>query len=113
MISNPLLKKAQTVLFLNKIDLLRAKLEAGVEFGHYVVSYGSKPNDYGSVSTCESRTAVVPMRSLTICEDLRKKFAHIHKQYSPEQRVLYCHLTTMTVSAVLLPSCVELAVHLL
>ena len=53
MISNPLLKKAQTVLFLNKVDLLRVKLEAGVSFGHYVVSYATKPNDYGSVSTCE------------------------------------------------------------
>ncbi|KAJ2916329.1 hypothetical protein MD484_g4102, partial [Candolleomyces efflorescens] len=78
-ISNKLLERSQTVLFLNKIDLLRAKLEAGIEFGHYVVSYGDKPNDYDAVSTY-----------------LRKKFAGVHKQYSPSPRLLYCHLTTMT-----------------
>lgn len=79
MISNPLLEKAQTVLFLNKIDLLRAKLQDGVRFAHYVTSYGERPNDYESVSAY-----------------MRKKFSGIHKQYSPGQRVLYCHLTTMT-----------------
>lgn len=34
-------------------DLHRpAKLAAGVRFGHYVVSYGERPNDLGSVSSC-------------------------------------------------------------
>lgn len=79
MISNPLLSKAQTVLFLNKIDLLQAKLAAGVRFGHYVVSYGERPNDLGSVSSY-----------------MKKKFTGIHKQFSPAPRVLYCHLTNMT-----------------
>ncbi|RXW21319.1 hypothetical protein EST38_g4531 [Candolleomyces aberdarensis] len=78
-VSNKLLEKSQTVLFLNKIDLLRAKLEAGIEFGHYVVSYGDKPNEYDAVSAY-----------------LKKKFAGVHKQYSPVPRILYCHLTTMT-----------------
>jgi guanine nucleotide-binding protein subunit alpha len=84
-------------LFLNKVDLLRAKLEAGVSFGHYVVSYATKPNDYGSVSTCEPFFCPMII-SLTTTLDLRKKFTHIHKQYSPQERNLYCHLTAMTVS---------------
>lgn len=34
------------------LNMSPAKLEAGIEFGHYVVSYGDKPNDYDAVSTC-------------------------------------------------------------
>ena len=72
-ISNPLLKNTQIVLFLNKIDLFKggllwcphmsmsmlnfwidilAKLEAGVRFGHYVVSYGDRPNEYEAAAAC-------------------------------------------------------------
>ena len=29
-----------------------AKLDAGVKFGHYVVSYGERSNDYESTSSC-------------------------------------------------------------
>ncbi|KAH6914231.1 guanine nucleotide-binding protein alpha-4 subunit [Coprinopsis sp. MPI-PUGE-AT-0042] len=79
-ISNQLLKTAQTVLFLNKTDIFKAKLAAGILFGHYVVSYGlDKPNDYELASAY-----------------LKKKFAGIHKQYSPTPRLLYCHLTAVT-----------------
>ncbi|PFH52074.1 hypothetical protein AMATHDRAFT_57911 [Amanita thiersii Skay4041] len=78
-VSNPLLKLTEIVLFLNKIDILKAKLEAGIRFGHYVISYGSRPNDLEHASNY-----------------LKKKFAALHKQHSPRPRTFYCHLTTVT-----------------
>ncbi|KAF9476380.1 guanine nucleotide-binding protein alpha-4 subunit [Pholiota conissans] len=78
-VSNPLLKNTQIVLFLNKVDLFKAKLQAGIRFGHYVVSYGERPNDYESTSTY-----------------IKKKFGHLFRQYSPQQRIFYSHLTSMT-----------------
>lgn len=78
-VSNPLLKGTNIVLFLNKIDIFKTKLAAGVSFGHYVVSYGDRPNDFESTSRY-----------------LMKKFAGILKQSSPEPRTFYCHLTTVT-----------------
>lgn len=39
--------------FLNKIDLLKDKLESGVRFDKYIVSYGKHPNDVPSVTSCE------------------------------------------------------------
>ncbi|RDB24779.1 Guanine nucleotide-binding protein alpha-4 subunit [Hypsizygus marmoreus] len=78
-VSNRLLKNTELMLFLNKIDILKAKLAAGVAFGHYVVSYGDRPNDFESTS-----------------KYLMKKFAGILKQSSPQPRPFYCHLTTVT-----------------
>ncbi|KAG6821012.1 hypothetical protein H0H93_007902 [Arthromyces matolae] len=56
---------------------LPAKLVAGVSFGHFVVSYGDRPNDFESTS---------------------KSFmtAGILRQFSPKSRTFYCHLTTVT-----------------
>ncbi len=51
--SNPLLGKTNFILFLNKIDIFRAKLDAGILFGQYIISYGNRPNDYDSTSSCE------------------------------------------------------------
>ncbi|KAF8995481.1 guanine nucleotide binding protein, alpha subunit [Cyathus striatus] len=72
-VSNPLLRNTQTVLFLNKIDIFKAKLEAGIKFGDYVISYGSRPNDYEHAAN-----------------------SALHKQCSPLPRVFYCHFTTVT-----------------
>ncbi|KAL0956245.1 hypothetical protein HGRIS_002399 [Hohenbuehelia grisea] len=78
-VSNPLLKKTNIILFLNKCDMLRAKVASGIQFSKYVVSYGERPNDFGSTSNY-----------------LRKKFAGIHKQCSPVARAYYCHFTSVT-----------------
>lgn len=51
-VSNPLLAKTSIILFLNKIDILKAKLNAGIKFGQFIVSYGNRPNDYESTSNC-------------------------------------------------------------
>jgi hypothetical protein len=58
-VSNPLLKKTDLVLFLNKCDILRAKLESGIRLADYIVSYGSRPNDFESASVCESMSSAV------------------------------------------------------
>ena len=49
--SNKLLAKVDLVLFLNKCDLLRKKLESGVRLCHYMPTY-NRPNDYATVSQC-------------------------------------------------------------
>ncbi|EPS98032.1 hypothetical protein FOMPIDRAFT_1031729 [Fomitopsis schrenkii] len=78
-VSNPLLAKTSIVLFLNKVDIFKAKLEAGIRLAKYIVSYGNRPNDYENTSAY-----------------LKRKFAQIHKERSPEPRMFYCHFTTVT-----------------
>jgi len=51
-VSNKLLEKVPIVLFLNKCDLLREKLEAGIQLKSHLLTYGDRPNDYESVSKC-------------------------------------------------------------
>jgi guanine nucleotide-binding protein alpha-1 subunit len=62
-VSNQLLKDTELILFLNKCDILRGKLESGIRFREYVVSYGSRPNDFESASSCECFFCAFP----TIC----------------------------------------------
>lgn len=78
-VSHPLLKNTNLVLFLNKIDILQSKLASGIKIADYVVSYGDRPNDYEHASTY-----------------LRRKFSGILKEKSPLPRVFYCHFTTVT-----------------
>lgn len=79
-VSNKLLASVNIVLFMNKCDLLQAKLEAGVRLNHHMVSYGDRPNDYDSVSKYFIR-----------------KFGAIHHSYTPnKERDLYPHLTAVT-----------------
>ncbi|GJE86413.1 G-alpha-domain-containing protein [Phanerochaete sordida] len=78
-VSNPLLARTSLVLFLNKIDILQHKLSLGIQLGHYIVSYGNRPNDYQNTSTY-----------------LRRKFSQIHKEHSPVPRPFYCHFTAVT-----------------
>ncbi|KAH7105053.1 guanine nucleotide binding protein, alpha subunit [Auriculariales sp. MPI-PUGE-AT-0066] len=77
--SNKLLSETSIVLFLNKTDLLQAKLGAGVQLASYMTSYGERPNDYASVS-----------------KYFRNKFLAMHKSFSPNQnREIYVHLTSV------------------
>ncbi|KAK7026128.1 hypothetical protein VNI00_015703 [Paramarasmius palmivorus] len=79
-ISNKLLANVNIVLFLNKCDLLQAKLEAGVRLNEHMISYGDRPNDYDSVS-----------------KYMRNKFGAIHQSYTPnKERELYIHFTSVT-----------------
>ncbi|KAG6909932.1 hypothetical protein DXG01_014454, partial [Tephrocybe rancida] len=83
--SNKLLANVDLVLFLNKCDILEAKLKAGVRLARYVKSYGERENDLDNVS-----------------KYLRGKFSAIHREYSPAPRKFYAFLTSVTVRA--LPS---------
>jgi len=79
-VSNKLLTNVNIVLFLNKCDLLQAKLEAGVRLNQHMISYADRPNDYDSVSTY-----------------FRNKFGVIHHCYTPnKERGFYIHLTAVT-----------------
>ncbi|KXN84485.1 Rhamnolipids biosynthesis 3-oxoacyl-[acyl-carrier-protein] reductase [Leucoagaricus sp. SymC.cos] len=48
--SNELLSRTNLILFLNKFDIFREKIEAGVPLAHYVTSYRDRPNDVESTS---------------------------------------------------------------
>jgi len=78
--ANKLLGKTMLILFLNKCDLLARKLNAGVEFKHFVPSYGGngRKNDVGSVT-----------------KYLKQKFREMSKQHSPQPRGFYVHLTSV------------------
>jgi guanine nucleotide-binding protein subunit alpha len=74
------------VLFLNKCDLLREKLQAGVRLKNYLVTYGDRPNDYESVSKCApSQLPKMGDSIANIILDLRNKFGSMHNQISPRR----------------------------
>ncbi|KAJ3520875.1 hypothetical protein NM688_g9097 [Phlebia brevispora] len=76
--SNRLLKDAHLVLFLNKTDVLQAKLAKGVSVKKYITSYGERPNEFDSVVAY-----------------FRAHFTQVHKRNNQSQRVLYTHLTNV------------------
>ena len=75
--SNPLLGKTNLILFLNKIDIFRAKLDAGIQFGQYIISYGNRPNDYDSTSSCRFYDRVC-LLSRGLCV-LALMLEHVHR----------------------------------
>ncbi|KAH7926088.1 G-alpha-domain-containing protein [Leucogyrophana mollusca] len=76
--SNQLLKKVHLVLFLNKTDILRKKLERGLSVSKYILSYGDRPNEYDSV-----------------VQYFRAHFLQVHRRNNENRRVLYTHLTSV------------------
>ncbi len=62
LVSNKLLEGVPIMLFLNKCDLLREKLEAGIQLKNYLVTYGDRPNSYESVAKC-ARIHISMMRN--------------------------------------------------
>jgi len=84
--ANKLLHNVHMVLFLNKADLLRRKLDSGVQLKRYVTSYGDRPNQYDhAVSYFKSHYTQVYRQSAS---------KHMEKG-SPPPRLLYAHVTTM------------------
>ncbi|KAJ7242545.1 guanine nucleotide binding protein, alpha subunit [Mycena haematopus] len=75
-VSNKLLQHTNMILFLNKVDIMHAKLASGIRLSDFVDSYGRRPNDFDSASRY-----------------LKKQFNSILKQNSPVTRIFYCHLT--------------------
>ncbi|KAF9443190.1 G-alpha-domain-containing protein [Macrolepiota fuliginosa MF-IS2] len=76
--SNQLLKDAHLVLLLNKTDLLRKKLAAGISISKYITSYGNRPNDYD-----------------TAAQYFKTHFQQVHKRKDFPHRVLWSHYTSM------------------
>jgi guanine nucleotide-binding protein subunit alpha len=76
--SAKLLAKSQLILFLNKCDILRCKLDRGIQVCKYIPSYGNRPNE---------KTSVIKF--------FRDKFKEIQRQYSPEPRSTYMFGTTV------------------
>ncbi|KAG9102026.1 hypothetical protein FS749_000060 [Ceratobasidium sp. UAMH 11750] len=75
---NKILAGASIVLFLNKCDLLQAKLDAGVRLNQFLTSYGERPNDYANVT-----------------KTLKSKFDKIRREHCPEAQI-YTHFITAT-----------------
>jgi len=79
-VANKLLAGVNMILFLNKCDLLNAKLEAGVKLNAFMTSYGDRPNDPESVT-----------------KYFRNKFLALNLTYTPNpNREIYLHLTSVT-----------------
>ncbi|KAL1730434.1 guanine nucleotide binding protein, alpha subunit [Schizophyllum commune] len=76
---NKLLANVDLVLFLNKCDILEAKLNSGIRFAKYVRSYGDRENSFSAVS-----------------KYLQSKFTAIHREYSPPTRKFYAFCTSVT-----------------
>ncbi|CAE6421125.1 unnamed protein product [Rhizoctonia solani] len=75
---NKVLEKVSIVLFLNKCDLLKAKLAAGVEFKKYMAAYQG-PNEWDPVARF-----------------LRSKFDEVYRaNCNTSKRTLYIHLTSV------------------
>ncbi|KIO06988.1 hypothetical protein M404DRAFT_998427 [Pisolithus tinctorius Marx 270] len=80
LVSNKLLTNVSIILFLNKIDLLQAKLRSGVRLRDHMPHYGDRPNDYDSVS-----------------KYFYNKFGAVHQEFSAHKaRELKIHFTSVT-----------------
>jgi len=78
LVSSKLLRNVELILLLNKVDILGAKLRAGVQFSKFVTSYTGKNTTEG------------------VGRYLKMKFLGLLKQHSPVTRQLHCHMTTAT-----------------
>ncbi|KAH9949987.1 G-protein alpha subunit [Amylocystis lapponica] len=76
--NNALLKNTHLVLFLNKADVLKAKLDRGVKIRKYITSYGDRPNEFE-----------------TVVGYFRAHFAQVHTRNNENKRILYTHLTSV------------------
>ncbi|KAI0045870.1 G-alpha-domain-containing protein [Auriscalpium vulgare] len=76
--ANPLLKHIHLVLFLNKTDVLQAKLDSGLKVNKYITSFGERPNDFD-----------------TVVNYFRAHFLQVHRKNNERKRVLYTHLTSV------------------
>lgn len=94
-VANKLLQDVCIILFLNKCDLLRAKLETGVALAYHMPSYNDRPNDYESVSKCAFVLIYICNETLKyLLTDFRNKFAALHHTYTPNRtRELFSRLS--------------------
>ncbi|KAJ6632245.1 guanine nucleotide binding protein, alpha subunit [Mycena sp. CBHHK59/15] len=75
--ANVLLQNCQIILFFNKMDILKAKLRAGLVVKEYVPSFGDRPNTYAGATGY-----------------FKDKFRAYHKRTSPKPRSFFYYETT-------------------
>ncbi|KAJ7457468.1 G-protein alpha subunit [Mycena latifolia] len=75
--ANPLLQYCQLILFFNKMDILKAKLRAGLVIKDYVPSFADRPNTYAGATAY-----------------FKEKFRAYHKRTSPKPRSFFYYETT-------------------
>ncbi|KAJ6455267.1 G-protein alpha subunit [Mycena vitilis] len=75
--ANALLENCQIILFFNKMDILKAKLKAGLIVKEYVPSFGDRPNTYAGATSY-----------------FKEKFRAYHKRTSPKPRSFFYYETT-------------------
>jgi hypothetical protein len=96
-----LLIKANTIIFLNKIDLLTLKLRSGVKIKQYLPSYGDRSNDTATMVRCKDfiffLSRIWSLNTFGKWTDLKSKFKDIWKQHLTEGRSCYFHATTVIV----------------
>lgn len=102
--ASKLLSGACLVLMLNKIDLLKKKLDSGISFSHYVRSYRG-PANHVEVADCKPRFTLKCCVLFTKChmelgKDLRRKFILTAKQkfVDVKSRLVHAHVTCAIVS---------------
>ncbi|KAG9010116.1 hypothetical protein FRB93_004778 [Tulasnella sp. JGI-2019a] len=76
---NKILAKVPLILFLNKSDLLKKKLESGMQLKDFVPSYNDRPNTYPAVT-----------------KYLASKFEYFKKHQPNPTRDIYSYLTQLT-----------------
>ncbi|CAK5270790.1 unnamed protein product [Mycena citricolor] len=78
-ISSKLLGETTLIVFLNKCDLLKRKLQNGVRVNKYMISFGSRENEVGAV-----------------VKYLKDKFKDMARSQSAVSRPIYLHATSVT-----------------
>lgn len=78
-VSSKLLAKTTMIVFLNKCDLLKKKIKAGVRIKKYLPSFGDRENELN-----------------TVVKFLRDRFKDVSKAHSPQQpRPVYIYATSV------------------
>ncbi|KAF7300041.1 Guanine nucleotide-binding protein alpha-4 subunit [Mycena kentingensis (nom. inval.)] len=83
-VGSKLLGKITLIVFLNKCDLLKRKLQSGVMVNKHMISFGSRENEVGTV-----------VKSHDIV-DLKDKFKDILRADTTEARTTYLYATSVT-----------------
>ncbi|KAF8498835.1 guanine nucleotide binding protein, alpha subunit [Hysterangium stoloniferum] len=76
--TNKLLRRAHLILLLNKTDLLRQKIEAGIKVKKFITSYGDRVNTYEEAS-----------------QYFRAHFLQVHRKNDESKRTLFTHFTSV------------------
>ncbi|KAJ7086337.1 guanine nucleotide-binding protein alpha subunit [Mycena belliarum] len=107
-VSSKLLGKTTLIVFLNKCDLLKRKLQSGIMVNKHLISFGARQNEVGVVVKCASPPSPSPQPKGGVesamlmcvlgwaCVDLKEKFKDILRADASEPRTTYLYATSVT-----------------